>query len=320
MWFTRVSSSFRVWFPVKNSGGTLQTNLSPTVFTATVINPSDTATTIIPVSQSSAKSGIYTFLVSSSFFQTHGIGDYTVVIEINSLIPAIVDARGDVLQITQNLFDDLAVSGSQMTLTSGTIDSIVNANWNEPINEHNSIGSVGYTLSSSNFSSLDRTTLNTIYSGTSPGIVSGSFFSTDRTTLNSIFSGTSPGAGITGSFNVNDRLTINSIFSGTHPGISGSLTSGTVSYIIDELFNEPMNEHNISGSYGAFITKINIMSSSIDGMRAFTEGRWLISGSRMYFYDIDNTRLVGSFDLYDGYGNLFNPPTHNSPHERRRVS
>lgn len=64
-------------------------------------------------------------------------------------------------------------------------------------------------------------------------------------------------------------------------------------------------------------TIVTTMSASIETIRQFTEGRWVIDSStnRMNFYDSDNTTLVASFSLYDATGSL----NTDSVFERRRL-
>jgi hypothetical protein len=49
-----------------------------------------------------------------------------------------------------------------------------------------------------------------------------------------------------------------------------------------------------------------------------TEGRWIISGSQMIFYDADNTTEISRYNLFDTEGDEFFSEV-NAPAERVRT-
>ena len=115
MWFTKDDDGYRAWFAVQAANGTLRTGGVSGNFTATVVNPADTASTIPTVTESTTKPGIYTFLIPSSFFTTHGSGGYGVVVEIAIPAPNRVDAVfGEVLRVFDEDFDSLSTSISSI--------------------------------------------------------------------------------------------------------------------------------------------------------------------------------------------------------------
>jgi len=89
------NGGWRGWFVVKAAGGTLKTGVTSGEFTATVVNPQDTATSTPAVSESTQKPGLYSFLIPDAFLATHGLGSYGTVVEVSTDPPnAIVDAIG----------------------------------------------------------------------------------------------------------------------------------------------------------------------------------------------------------------------------------
>lgn len=84
--FTRDLSGggWRGWFVVKNNSGTLRTGIAAGNFTATVVNPQDSANTVPAVAESVQKPGLYSFLIPDAFLATWGLGSYGTVIEVSS--------------------------------------------------------------------------------------------------------------------------------------------------------------------------------------------------------------------------------------------
>lgn len=131
MWFTKDDDGYRAWFSVEDKNGLLRTGGVAGNFTVTVVEPGDTASSTPTVSESSTKPGLYTFLVPSSFFATHGVGGYGVVVEATFSSPPKIDAVfAEVLRVFAEDFDSLgtaisAISGSFLVDT--TIASAVDA-------------------------------------------------------------------------------------------------------------------------------------------------------------------------------------------------
>jgi len=152
MWFTKSAEGFRGWFQI-DKNGSLVTGLVSGVFTVTVVDPSDTTSTTPTVSESSVKPGLYTFLIPSSFFVANGLGEYGVVIEVDSTGPKVKATSSEVLRIFEHTFDDLTVPFDPMTLFSGTELSIADRVWDEFMNEHQGSGTAGKFLTNASNSS-----------------------------------------------------------------------------------------------------------------------------------------------------------------------
>ena len=111
MWFTRDDQGYRAWFTVVDKNGLIRTGGVPGDFTVTVVNPADTASTTPAVAESATKPGLYTFLVPSTFFATHGVGGYGVVVEVIMLTSPKVEAVfGEVLRVFDEDFDSVATT------------------------------------------------------------------------------------------------------------------------------------------------------------------------------------------------------------------
>lgn len=78
-----------------------------------------------------------------------------------------------------------------------------------------------------------------------------------------------------------------------------------------EQYNVEENNPLIRETYNVVTT----MSSSIETIRQFSEGRWKIENNQMLFYDKDNVTLIATFDLYDSFG----VPTEDAVFERVRL-
>lgn len=111
MYFTKDTSGFRAWFAALQSNGTLRTGLIAADFTATIVNPADNALTLASVAESSVKAGFYTFQVPSAFLVTHGIGEYGVLLEINTFgvsgAPQVRTAYANPLKVSLKDLDDI---------------------------------------------------------------------------------------------------------------------------------------------------------------------------------------------------------------------
>lgn len=134
MWFTRQDQGVRVWFQAVRSTGQLRAGLVSGDFTAMVIDPDDSASVTIPVSESVQRPGNYFFDVPSAFLLLNGLGDYNVSIEIDSIngpsgTPNVRAAMADALRVFREDFDSL----------SGSI-------WNATASQFNASGSMGFLV------------------------------------------------------------------------------------------------------------------------------------------------------------------------------
>jgi hypothetical protein len=123
IWKARIANGVRAYFAVSSSG-VLRTGLSSGVFTVRVINPTDTAFTSPTVSQSTQRSGIYYFDISSAFLTTHGAGHYGVSVGVHATGPKLDDEMLESLEVNTRDIDDLATNNSivlaSLQATSGS--------------------------------------------------------------------------------------------------------------------------------------------------------------------------------------------------------
>lgn len=115
LWFAKQADGFRGWLAVAQSSGVLRTGLLAGDFVVTIVNPSDSSGSTVSVSESSTKPGLYIFDIPSAFITTNGVGEYAVVIEINtktgpSGAPHVVLSLNNVLKVSQEDFDSLTAS------------------------------------------------------------------------------------------------------------------------------------------------------------------------------------------------------------------
>lgn len=134
MWFTRTADTFRGHFAAVRSNGTLRTGLVAADFTATVVDPDDSASTTASVAESTEKAGLYYFDIPSAFFVANGVGEYGVVVEIDTTAssgtPNVIDVMSENLRLTVEDFDSL-------------VDSVADQVWEETLADHS--GTAGST-------------------------------------------------------------------------------------------------------------------------------------------------------------------------------
>lgn len=128
MYFTKQADGFRAHFAVAQGNGSLRTGLLAGDFTVTVVDPADSTTLTPSVSESTQKSGSYFFDITSGFITTNGVGDYGVVVEVDtfagpSSAPHVRDVFGEVLRVTEEDFDTLATPGDEMDLVTDAVDA-----------------------------------------------------------------------------------------------------------------------------------------------------------------------------------------------------
>lgn len=87
IWKAIIASGVRIYFQVVDSTGNLFTGLPSTDFTVVFINPADSASTTLTVTESTQKAGVYYVDVPSAFLTTHGSGQYGLSIEVNHTPP-----------------------------------------------------------------------------------------------------------------------------------------------------------------------------------------------------------------------------------------
>lgn len=110
-WKTLTTTDLRVYFRVV-SGGNLVTGLSPNVFTALLINPTDTSSSGSTVTQSTQKPGVYYTDLDSSFLINNGVGMYGLSIGIHKPSPNRID--DEVLFSIEVTDGDLAVLNTKL--------------------------------------------------------------------------------------------------------------------------------------------------------------------------------------------------------------
>lgn len=108
MWFTKDDDSFRAWFTVADKSGNIRTGGGAGNFTATIVEPTGVTATTATVAEAAGKAGLYTFLIPSSFFATHGVGGYGVVVQVSfTTAPKVTAVFSEVLRVSDEDFDTL---------------------------------------------------------------------------------------------------------------------------------------------------------------------------------------------------------------------
>lgn len=110
MWWARQAEGFRFWLALERADGGLALGLESNDFEATVVAPDDSASTVVGVSESAQKPGIYTGLVPSAFLITHGVGNYAVAIEVDGGVAGneVTGVVSRVLKVNAADFDSLS--------------------------------------------------------------------------------------------------------------------------------------------------------------------------------------------------------------------
>ncbi len=140
--FSRQDESRRIFFRVERNG-ILVPGLAASDFTATVVNPSDTSSTIPTVVESTTKGGLYYIDVPSAFFTERG--EYGVAIEVNTTGgPAIRTTMALPLYVTQEDIDTIA-DGNTGTFNraSDSLADLVDGVWDELLSGHVIVGTAG---------------------------------------------------------------------------------------------------------------------------------------------------------------------------------
>jgi hypothetical protein len=136
MWFTRVADGLRGWFRVQANNGTLRTGLTFADFTVTIVDPANATSSILAVTESPLKGGLYFFTVPSLFLAA-GIGEYGITVEVNTVTPPTIRATfSEVLKVNTKGFEDIASAAA-----------LADAVWDELIAGHLGAGSTGAFLS-----------------------------------------------------------------------------------------------------------------------------------------------------------------------------
>lgn len=108
-WKALITTGVRVFFNVVDSGGALRAGLPPEKFAAVLLEPSNTASVALPVSESSQKPGVYFVDLPSSFLSTHGNGQYGLSVEV---IDTTVNAASLFsVDVTREDIDNLVLDG-----------------------------------------------------------------------------------------------------------------------------------------------------------------------------------------------------------------
>ena len=182
MYFTKSSQTFRGWFHVQTSLGTLRTGALGDDFVVTIVTADDLGSHISHVTESTQKPGLYYFNIPTSFLVVSGVGSYGISVETNiDEYPSVFDCKSHVLNVTQNDVDSLsgsmwstsaaafnvsgsmgwlqnrnanldvavstrAVPGDQMTLSYATLQQVISGVWNVSDSGLNVSGTTGWHL------------------------------------------------------------------------------------------------------------------------------------------------------------------------------
>jgi len=252
MYFTRTDDTFRAWFQVVRSAGTLRTGALSSSFAAVIINPFDTAQVSASVTQSLQKEGLYRFDIPASFISASGPGEYGISVEVNIPAPAAVTtAFSNVLRVSYQDFDTIvsASVSASMTLASASVNQIVSGVWNVSTASFQNAGTMGYyqvfpivTVSASISASVDV-----------PSIVSGVWNAQTASFTTPGTMGFALGT-ISGSlFSISSSLLsiINSV-----TNISNSISGLTSGSIADAVWDEVLSGHSLSGSTGIALQQL----------------------------------------------------------------
>lgn len=127
MYFTKDTNGFRAFFTALQSNGNLRTGLVAGDFTVTTVEPTLTGTTAPVVSEVGVVPGLYTFLVPAAFLGIYGVGDYGILVQIDTFAgpsgaPNVRTAFAHNMKVNEKDFDDIpdaaAISNIQSALTS----------------------------------------------------------------------------------------------------------------------------------------------------------------------------------------------------------
>jgi len=133
MWWTKQDDGFTGWFHVKQNNGSLRTGLVNGDFTVTVRAPQDDDGYTAIVTEST-KTGLYYFEITDTFILANGVGEYGVVIEVDTFAgpsssPNVRDSISTVLKVTTEDFD-----------------SLVGSVWDQLVANHSTAGTFGRKL------------------------------------------------------------------------------------------------------------------------------------------------------------------------------
>ena len=163
MYFTKDTEGFRAFFTVIQSNGSLRTGLVAGDFTVTAVEPALAGTNTPTVSEVGVVPGLYTFLIPASFLGTYGIGDYGVLVQIDTFAgpsgaPNVRTAISQNLKVSEKDFNDIpdaaAISNIQSSLTTienkvDIIDLNVDAIFESILSaEYSIVGGSGLTANS----------------------------------------------------------------------------------------------------------------------------------------------------------------------------
>jgi hypothetical protein len=129
IWKARTSTGVRTYFAVVR-GGALRTGLVAGDFAVTLIDPDDSASTTLTVTESAQLAGIYYIDIPSAFLTTNGVGHYGLRIGIHAAAPAQDDEE----------LESVEVNTSDIDFIAGDV-------WDETTSSHLTAGTTGEDLS-----------------------------------------------------------------------------------------------------------------------------------------------------------------------------
>lgn len=116
----KVGSARRVWITLQTGGGNPRTGVAPSGFTATVINPANSASTTAAVAESVAVDGSYFFDIPAAFTTTHGVGEYGWSVAV---ITGARSVTGDTVSFFDGDIDGLAADAINDAALAADTDS-----------------------------------------------------------------------------------------------------------------------------------------------------------------------------------------------------
>ena len=114
----KVNVVHREWVTIKRSNGVAAPGVDPGDVTVTIRNPADNASSIVAIVESVLGGGLYFFDIPAAFSLSHGVGDYGILIDIDSNSPKVRDISGGSVEYRVNNLDDLALAAGVSALTT----------------------------------------------------------------------------------------------------------------------------------------------------------------------------------------------------------
>ncbi len=117
IWKALTTAGVRVFFGAAQNG-VLRTGLLASDFTALLLEPGDTASTAITISESTQKPGLYYGDLPSSFLADHGSGQYGFLVGINATGPTLNAQELYSIEVNQQAINNVILN----SIADGLLD------------------------------------------------------------------------------------------------------------------------------------------------------------------------------------------------------